>query len=99
MAELKTVKNDQDVAEFLNGVANEKRRADAQTILTLYIMAGFSQYDDLMAQLGKFKIGKSCLYIKKLEDIDLDVLRRLIEASIVCLNEIYPEPTAKRRVP
>ena len=49
--------------------------------LTLYIMAGFSNYDDLMSKLGKYKTGKSCLYIKKLNDVDRDVLAELIELS------------------
>ncbi len=50
--------------------------------LTLYIMAGFSRYDDMLAKLGKFKHGKSCLYIKKLTDVDMDVLRELVAASV-----------------
>lgn len=49
--------------------------------LTLYIMAGFARYDELMKKLGKFKTGKSCLYIKRLDDIDQDVLRQLISES------------------
>ncbi len=58
--------------------------------LTLYIMAGFEQYDALLAQLGKYKTGKSCLYINKLEDVDLDVLKQLISASIEYMKENYP---------
>lgn len=51
--------------------------------LTLYLMSGFSEYDDLLKKLGKYKIsGGSCLYIKKLEDVDLDILKKLIEASV-----------------
>jgi hypothetical protein len=50
--------------------------------LTLYIMAGFSRYESLLAKLGKFKHGKSCLYIKKLEDVDMRVLERLIRESV-----------------
>jgi len=50
--------------------------------LTLYIMSGFEQYDDLLARLGKHSTGKSCLYIKKLEDIDMDVLRELVSLSV-----------------
>ncbi|HEX6385483.1 MAG TPA: DUF1801 domain-containing protein [Anaerolineae bacterium] len=49
--------------------------------LTLYIMAGFDQYDDLLERLGKFKTGKSCLYVKRLEDVNLDVLRELVRQS------------------
>ncbi len=58
--------------------------------LTLYIMAGFSKYDDLMSRLGNYKTGKSCLYIKSLDDVDLTVLRQLVEASVAYINETYP---------
>ncbi len=50
--------------------------------LTLYIMPGFDRYEDLLSSLGKHKLGKSCLYIKKLEDIDLKVLSELIRQSV-----------------
>jgi hypothetical protein len=70
---------------FLTGFAAR------QQSLTLYIMAGFDQYDRLMEQLGKYKIGKSCLYIKKLADIDEDVLKTLIEESIAYLKKQYGE--------
>ena len=57
--------------------------APRKQALTLYIMAGFAEYDDLMARLGKHTTGKSCLYIKKLADVDLDVLRELVARSAV----------------
>ena len=50
--------------------------------LTLYIMDGFDGYDELMARLGKHTTGKSCLYIKKLADVDMDVLRELVAKSV-----------------
>ncbi|MCG3209766.1 MAG: hypothetical protein FOGNACKC_03393 [Anaerolineae bacterium] len=129
MAELKTQPTDQNVAAFLNSIADDKKRQDCLAILglmeqvmgappqmwgdsivgfgsyhykyasgregdwfltgfsprkqniTLYIMAGFDQYDALLKKLGKFKTGKSCLYIKKLEDIDLPTLRDLVKQS------------------
>ncbi len=49
--------------------------------LTLYIMSGFQRYDELMSKLGKFKTGKSCLYLKRLEDVDQDVLTELVKQS------------------
>ncbi len=58
--------------------------------LSLYIMAGFSQYDDLMSKLGKHRTGKSCLYVKKLEDIDLVVLRKLVKLSVEYMKKKYP---------
>lgn len=50
--------------------------------LTLYILGGFDSFSDLMIGLGKYKTGKSCLYIKKLEDVDLDVLKKLVAKSV-----------------
>lgn len=44
----------------------------------VYIMPGFERYDDLTSKLGKHKVGKSCLYINKLADVDMDVLKQLI---------------------
>ncbi len=57
--------------------------------LTLYIMGGFSHYDELMQKLGKYKTGKSCLYVKRLDDVDRNVLRELIEASLVYIEKKY----------
>lgn len=59
--------------------------------LTLYIMPGFSRYDALMKRLGKHTTGKSCLYIKRLADIDTDVLRQLIEQSVRQMKKIYKD--------
>jgi len=50
--------------------------------LSLYIMPGFNKYESLMGNLGKHKTGKSCLYINKLEDVDMTVLKELIKASM-----------------
>ena len=61
---------------FLTGFSPRKQN------LTLYIMSGFEQYDTLLKQLGKFKTGKACLYIKKIEDIDLPTLRALVKQSV-----------------
>ena len=49
--------------------------------LTLYIMNGFAQYQHLLAQLGKHKTGKSCLYINKLDDVDVDILKQMVALS------------------
>ena len=45
--------------------------------MTLYIMDGFDSYDEILSRLGKFKTGKSCLYINKLDDVDPEVLQRV----------------------
>lgn len=59
--------------------------------LTLYIMSGFSRYDELLEKLGKHKIGKSCLYINNLKDVDLNVLKQMITLSFEWMNKKYPE--------
>lgn len=61
---------------FLTGFSPRK------TNLSLYIMAGFNEYDDLLKKLGKYKTGASCLYVNKLEDIDMKVLQELITKSV-----------------
>ena len=50
--------------------------------LTLYIMSGFEKYEKLLENLGKFKTGKSCLYINKLKDVDIRILKELILESV-----------------
>lgn len=57
-----------------------------KTDLTLYLMPGFQKRAELMSQLGKHKSGKSCLYIKRLADIHLPTLKKLIKASVQDLN-------------
>lgn len=52
-------------------------------------MSGFSKYDALMAKLGKYKTGKSCLYVKRLEDIDIFTLTQLIRLSVRHVAEMY----------
>jgi hypothetical protein len=66
---------------MLVGFAPRKRN------LTLYIMSGFNEYDNLLEKLGKHSTGKSCLYINKLEDIDMDVLRELVDKSVQHMKE------------
>lgn len=138
MAELKTKVTEQSVTEFLNGMADEKRRQDCFTILgimkqatgvepkmwgssivglgqyhykyasgregdwfqvgfsprkqnlTLYIVSGFDGYEAFLSKMGKHSMGKGCLYIKKLEDIDLPTLTELIEKSVTHMAEINP---------
>ncbi len=134
MAELKTKKNDADVGAFLDGIENEKRRADCRAVvalmadvtgeppalwgdsivgfgsyhyryssgregdwlatgvsprkqnLTVYIMTGFARHGALMEKLGRYTTGKSCLYIRRLEDIDTAVLRELVRESFALVT-------------
>ena len=136
-AKNKTTKNEGDVKAFLEGLEDEKRKADSimalelmrgitkeepkmwgggivgfgdyhykyesgregdffkvgfsprKQNLTLYIMPGFERFEELMAQLGKYKTGKSCLYIKKIEDVDLDILKELVTESYGYMTKKY----------
>lgn len=58
--------------------------------LTIYIMPGFSEYGELMEKLGKYKTSVSCLYIKRLSDIDTKVLTKLIKRSVTDMKKTYP---------
>src|SRR3990170_3088161 len=61
---------------FLIGFSPRKQN------LTLYISAGFEKYGELLSKMGKYKTGKSCLYINKLSDINSEVLRELASESV-----------------
>ena len=60
-----------------------------KTNMSIYLMNGFSDYEQLLSQLGKHKIAKSCLYINKLADVDLSVLKKLIKQSYVFMTKKY----------
>lgn len=55
--------------------------------LVLYIMPGFERYADLLASLGRHKVGKSCLYLKRLSDVNLDALREIIGKSVAAMAQ------------
>lgn len=69
---------------FLVGFSPRKQQ------FSLYIMAGFQRYEELLNQLGKHKTGKSCLYIKRLSDVDESVLKKLIQESVDYMRNKYP---------
>ena len=54
--------------------------------ISLYVYTGAKEHEHLLEGLGKFKMGKACIYVKKLSDINLDVLRKIIRESIVYLK-------------
>jgi hypothetical protein len=68
---------------FLTGFSPRK------AAFTIYIMPGFSEYAELMEQLGPYKTGKSCLYIKNLDVVDREILERLISKSVEDMRERY----------
>jgi len=57
--------------------------------LTIYIMCGFNRFQGLMSKLGKYKTGKSCLYVKRLADVDETVLEQLIHESVRHMRAHY----------
>ena len=69
---------------FLTGFSPRKQA------LTLYIVSGFSINPELMEKLGKYKTGKSCLYVKKLDDVDREVLAQLVKESVAYIRKKYP---------
>jgi hypothetical protein len=68
----------------LAGVASRKNA------LTVYLASNFEEKEALLSQLGKYKSSKSCLYIQKLEDIDIGILEQLVQKSIEHIKELYP---------
>ena len=137
MAENKTKPSKASVAQFINAIENDRRRADAKKVaammrkatgkraklwgssivgfgsyhykydsgregdwalvgfsprkqnLVVYIMPGFDSFPELMKKLGKYKTGKSCLYINRLDDVNEDVLQQLIERSVKVMRKRY----------
>lgn len=57
---------------------------------SIYIVAGFDGQEALLARLGKHKAAKACLYIKRLADIDLKVLERLVSESVAAMKKRFP---------
>jgi len=70
---------------FISGFSPRKQN------LTLYIMGGFNGHEDLLNKLGKHSLGVGCLYIKKLEDVDIKILKQLITKSARRLQKAEKE--------
>lgn len=60
-----------------------------KSALSIYIMPGYNDFGDKLNRLGKHKIGKSCLYINKLADIDIGVLQEIVEEGVAHMKEHY----------
>ncbi len=76
---------------FLTGFSPRKQA------LSLYIMSGFDHYGELLGKLGKYKTGKGCLYIKKLEDVDTKVLKQLVNESVRFLKQVDKKNKSKKK--
>jgi hypothetical protein len=64
--------------------------ASRKDSLTLYIMAGVERFPALLQKLGKHKTGKGCLYVKRLSDVDTQVLEELVRSSVEHVRKTYP---------
>ncbi len=71
---------------FLAGFSPRK------TDLSVYLLGACEPQTALLAKLGKHKMGKSCLYIKRLSDIDTQVLEQLVQSSVTEVKRLYPAP-------
>lgn len=61
--------------------------------LVVYTAATFEGRDDLLAKLGKHRVGKVCVYVRRLADVDLSVLETLVARSIAETRRLYPQPS------
>lgn len=60
-----------------------------KTAISLYVYSGAAGQEDLLKDLGKFKMGKGCIYVKKLSDININTLKKLIKTTIEFLENKY----------
>lgn len=58
---------------------------------SLYVYSGMEEHQNLLEDLGKFKMGKACIYVKKLEDIELNELKNIMKATLAFLKTAYPK--------
>jgi hypothetical protein len=58
--------------------------------ISLYLYSTFEDKEELLSKFGKHKAGKGCIYIKKLTDIDVEILKKMISHSVQNLKELYP---------
>lgn len=72
-----------------SGVAPLVGFSPRKTRFSLYLLP--VEEEDLVDKLGKVKLGKSCVYVNKLADIDLDVLKQMIQSSIKYTKKLYPD--------
>lgn len=68
---------------FLSGFSPRKQN------ITIYIVSGLERYDAILQRIGRHKIGKSCFYVKKLNDIDNKLLAEMIIDSVSRIKQKY----------
>jgi len=139
MAKNKTTETESSVIDFINTVADEKKRIDALQLvrlmkeqtgfeakmwgagivgfgsyhykydsghegdaplvgfsprkdaISLYLYPSFENKEELLSKFGKHKAGKGCIYIKKIADIEVEILKKMISLSVENLNKLYPQ--------
>jgi hypothetical protein len=64
--------------------------ASRKNAITVYMASTFDLREELLSQLGKHKSSKACIYIQKLEDIDINILSQIVEKSIEHIKQTYP---------
>lgn len=64
--------------------------ASRKNAITVYVASTFDEKETLLSKLGKHKSSKACIYIQKLEDIDMDILSQLVKKSIEHIIKLYP---------
>lgn len=64
--------------------------------LTLYVLGGWEKYTELRARLGRHSLGKGCMYIRRLQDVDTDVLKELIGAALADAMELAAAEARKQ---
>lgn len=57
---------------------------------SLYVYLSPENREDLLSKLGKHKPSKGCIYVKKLADIDIEILKKMVSLSVENLNKLYP---------
>jgi uncharacterized protein YdhG (YjbR/CyaY superfamily) len=79
----KSTRSTQEGDWFLIGFSPRKNA------ISLYVFTGIPEHEYLLKDLGKFTMGKACIYVKKLSDINLEVLKQIMTATIAYLQEKY----------
>jgi hypothetical protein len=64
--------------------------APRKSNFSLYVLSGFEGQEQLLEKLGKHKAGKGCLYINRLDDIDLPTLRQIVQGTVSQMRRLYP---------
>jgi hypothetical protein len=64
--------------------------ASRKNAITVYTASTFDQREELLSQLGKHKSSKACIYIQKLEDVDVSILSQIVKKSIERIKQLYP---------